>query len=114
MAPAFSSTRQAAGFLLLLAALLLLPLIAGKTGLLSRANAYATMPESTGPFSFQHQQIFKETSDVDIAFIGASVVLFQIDTPHVQRALSEHLNREARVIALASLWGAEDRNYFVL
>jgi hypothetical protein len=114
MAPAFTSLRQATGFLLLLAAFLLLPLLTARMGLFTRAAAYASMPESAGPFSYIHQQVFEEKSELDIAFIGSSAMLYGIDTPYVQKALSDRLGHPASVTTLGSYWPGQDRTYLVL
>jgi hypothetical protein len=114
MAPAFSSFKQAIGFLLLLTAFLVLPVVTARLGTFHRADVYASMPESAGPFSYIHQQIFRENSDLDVVFIGSSVMLYGIDTPHVQKALSERLGRDASVITLGSYWPGQDRTYLIL
>ena len=113
MAPAFSSTKQAGAFALLLLLLLLLPVLAGKKQLPPREQAYAAQGWGAGPYPWIRQQIFEETNDIDIAFVGSSHLLWGIDTPSVQAALSKKLGRPAVVRSIS--WGGAgfDGLYFI-
>jgi len=113
MAPAFSSTKQAGAFALLLLLLLLLPVLAGKKQLPPREQAYAAQGWGAGPYPWIRQQIFEETNDIDIAFVGSSHLLWGIDTPSVQAALSKKLGRRAVVRSIS--WGGPgfDGLYFI-
>lgn len=113
MRPAFSSTRSAAAFALLLLALLALPVVVGKNLLPPREQAYAVQSWKTGPYPWIRHQIFEETNDIDIAFVGSSHLFNAIYTPYVQAKLSEQLGRPAVVLTLA--WGGAgyDALYFI-
>lgn len=113
MRPAFSSTKQAAAFALLLLVILLLPVAVGKNLLPSREEAYSAMSWGSGPYPYVQQQIFEETNDIDIAFVGSSHILHGIDTPYVEEQLSKKLGRQAVVRTIA--WGGAgyDELYFV-
>jgi hypothetical protein len=113
MRPAFSSTKQAAAFALLLLLVLLSPVLAGKRLLPPREQAYASQSWGSGPYPWIENQIFQETNDIDIAFVGSSHILHAIDTPYVQAKLSEKLGRPAVVRTIA--WGGAgfDALYFV-
>jgi hypothetical protein len=113
MAPAFSSTKQAAAFALLLLVLLLLPVVMTKSLLPPRSDIYASLGWRYCAYDFLHRQIFEEKSDVDIAFIGSSRMWAGIDTPQVQAALSKKLGRPAVVLTLAWSWLGFDANYFI-
>ena len=113
MRPAFSSTKQAAAFALLLLVLLLSPVLVGKNLLPPRDEVYSSMTWRHGPFSYLHQQIFAEKSDIDIAFIGSSRVWAGIDTPYVQEALSRQLGRKATVQTFGWSWLGFDALYFI-
>jgi len=113
MAPAFSSSRQAAAFALLLAVLLALPALVARTGWLKRRDVYPTIPTKYGPFSWIQRQIFIETNDVDIAFLGSSHIWNGVDTPFVQKQLSERLGREAAVFTLGWPWPGYDAMYVI-
>jgi hypothetical protein len=113
VAPAFASNRQAAAFALLLAVLLALPMLVGGTGWLDRRDVYPSIPWRIGPFSWIQQQIFDETKDVDIAFLGSSQIWSAVDTPFVQKTLSEQLGREAEVITLGWPWSGFDASYLI-
>jgi hypothetical protein len=103
MRPAFSSTKQAAAFALLLLVLLLLPVLAGKKILPPREQAYAAQSWGSGPFPWIRHEIFEETGDVDIAFVGSSHILCDVDTPYVQEKLARKLGRPAVVRTVG--WG---------
>ena len=103
MRPAFSSTRTAAAFALLLLALLALPVVVGKNLLPPRAQAYAVQGWGNGPYPWIRNQIFEETNAIDIAFIGSSHLFNAIYTPYVQAQLSARLGRPAVVRTIC--WG---------
>ena len=113
MAPAFSSPKQAAGFALLLLTVLLLPALTGKSRLPPREEIYADIPWRFGPFNHIRRQIFEEKEDIDILFIGSSRIWSGIDTPQVQKALSDKLGRPAVVETLGWAWNGFDADYFV-
>jgi hypothetical protein len=112
MAPAFSSTKQAAAFSLLLLVLLLLPAVFKKNWLPPREEIYSSLKWGSGPFPFLQQQIFEEKGDIDIAFIGSSHIWCGIETPYVQKELSKKLERQAVVRSIC--WGGAgfDALYF--
>ncbi|MDR3403284.1 MAG: hypothetical protein P4L99_12375 [Chthoniobacter sp.] len=114
MDPSFFTVRQAGAFALLLLALLLLPALLGKGMLPDRVEVYSSLSTRYGPFHYVERQIFDETSDIDIAFVGSSHLLHGIDTPYVEAKLSEKLGRKAVVTTLG--WGGAgfDGVYFVL
>ena len=103
MRPAFSSTKQAAAFALLLLAILFLPVVMGKNLLPPREEIYTFQGNGIGPWPWIRQQIYEETNDIDIAFIGSSRLLHDIDTPYVQAKLSQQLGRQAVVRSIC--WG---------
>jgi len=103
MRPAFSSPKQAAAFALLLLVLLPSPLLMGKKLLPPREELYQFQGYSIAPLPWLHQQIFEETNAIDLAFMGSSRMFHNIDTPYVQKQLSERLGRPAVVRSLC--WG---------
>lgn len=113
MRPAFSSTKQAAAFALLLLVLLLSPVLVGKHLLPPRSEIYSSMNWRYAPSSYLHQQIFAEKEDIDIAFIGSSRVWAGIDTPYVQSELSRRLGRKAVVQTIGWSWLGFDALYFI-
>ena len=113
MEPAFSSTRQAAAFAFLLLVLLLLPALLGKTALPPREQLYSAVPWRFGPYPYLHQAIFDQKDDIDIAFVGASTILWGIDTPYVENALTKELGRKASVTTVAWNWAGFDALYFI-
>jgi hypothetical protein len=103
MRPAFSSTKQAAAFALLLLMVLLSPVLAGKKFLPPREQAYASLGWGYGPYPWIRRQIFEETNDLDIVFLGSSHIMQGIDPGYVQAELSAKLGRPATVRTIA--WG---------
>lgn len=114
MRPAFSGVRYAAAFAVLVLVLLVAPVIVSALGVLDRSAVYPTMPVGTGPASHIQRQIFEETGDLDMVFVGSSLMWSAIDAPYVQQALSAELGREAAVTVLASVWPGLDRDYAYL
>jgi hypothetical protein len=115
MRPAFSSTKQAAAFALLLLAILFLPVILRGRLLPPRSENYLWQGwNSFGDCPYLYQQIFEETNDIDIAFVGSSRILMGIDTPYVQQKLSERLGRPAVVRTIAWGWSGFDKFYFAV
>ena len=113
MRPAFASTKQAAAFALLLLAVLLSPVLAGKRFLAPREQAYSSQSWGSGPYPWIQNQIFEETNDIDIVFIGSSHILHAVNTPYVEAKLGEKLGRPA--VARTIAWGGSgyDALYFV-
>jgi hypothetical protein len=113
MTPAFSSTKQAGAFAFLLLIILLLPILAGKSGLPPRERIYSSAPWGVGAYPYLQKQFFEEKGDIDIAFIGSSVEYLGIDTPEVQQSLSKKLGRPAVVRSLCWYWLGFDALYFI-
>jgi hypothetical protein len=113
MRPAFSSTKQAAAFALLLFLLLLSPMLVGKNLLPPREQSYSSQAWGNGPYPWIRNQIFEETNAIDIAFMGSSHIFNAINTPQVQAELSKKLGRPAVVRTIA--WGGSgyDGLYFI-
>lgn len=112
--PAFLHRSSAIWFLLLLVVLLLSPVISNKAGLSNRSAAYRSMPMNLGDYTFIRQQIFEEKEDIDVLFLGASVIWSAIDTPRVQKELSRELGRPANVVTLGFLFNGIDVPYVIL
>jgi hypothetical protein len=114
MRPAFPSTKSAAAFALLLLVIMLLPVLFGKSCLPPREEIYSSLPWGAGAFPYLHDQIFDETGDIDIAFMGPSIMWWGIDTPQVQEKLSEKLGRKAVVRSLCWNSPGFDALYFLM
>ena len=113
MRPAFSSTRQAAAFALLLIAIFLLPLIVGERWLPPREQVYSSIRWGNGAFPYIDEQIYAEKGDIDIAFVGSSHIWDGIDTPYVQKMLSEKLGRPAVVRTIGWTGAGYDALYLI-
>lgn len=110
MSPAFTSTRQAIAFVLIVIALLALPALLPPV---DQSSMFAAIPYRYGPFTWNHEQIFKESGDIDIAFVGSSRVLNDINTPYVRDELEKQLGRPAKVITIGWYWAGCDSFYHV-
>ena len=114
MRSAFSSTRQAIAFSLLLATFMLLPAVAALTGWFKIEGRYPFISCNYGSLPTLEQEIFVNTNTVDVAFLGSSRVWGDIDTPYVAQAFSQRLQREAEVFTLGWRWsGGYDALYFI-
>lgn len=114
MDPPFTVRWQAYGFALVLAFLLLLPAGLSGSSLVRRQDVYQRIPDRFGAFSYIGHQIYDESSDIDILFLGSSVLWFGVDTPFVQDELSRQLGGPANVITFGSVWRGEELNYILL
>lgn len=113
MAPTFSSNRQAAGIAALLAAILLLPLLAGKSLLPDRDKIYKSIPWRFGGHPSFQKTIFEEKKPLDIALIGSSRIWCGIDPVYLSAKLSKSLGREAEVRTLGWNTAGFDALYFI-
>jgi hypothetical protein len=113
MRPAFSSTRQAAGFTLLLLLILLSPAMIGKKLLPSREQLYDSMRWESTPLCWIRNQIFEEKGDIDIAIVGSSHITTFLNPSYIQEKLSKKLGRRAVVRTIG--WGGAgyDELYFI-
>jgi hypothetical protein len=111
MQPAFSSTKQAAAFAALVLALLLCPILFPKSWLRPRDQIYSSIPWGAGPYAYEHDQIFEEKGDIDVAFMGPSTMWYGINTPFFQEKLSEKLGRPAVARTLCWDWVGADPFY---
>lgn len=109
--PAFSSNGQAFGFLALVIFALLLPALISESGKISRRDSYDLMPENQGAYSFVKTEIFDEKADIDILFIGSSLIWNAVDAPQVQMELSSRLGRQARVVTFGNYFNSIDIPY---
>jgi hypothetical protein len=112
--PAFRSNVAAVWFLVLIVFALLLPKIIWSTGLISRLHSYEILPDRLGAYSFMSDEIFQKKEDLDILFIGSSIVWNGVDTPHVQQGLSQRLGREARAVTFGYSFNSIDTSYALL
>jgi hypothetical protein len=103
MRPAFSSTGQAAGFALMLAILLTLPLTFRERWLPSGEQSFCIPGWENGPYPWIHNQIFEEKGDIDLLFIGSSRIWNAIYTPSVQEQLAMELGH--MVVVRTFAWG---------
>lgn len=113
MQPAFSSTRQAIGFSLLVSIIILLPAIAARTGWFKIEGRYPSISIARGGVPTLQQEIFDNTNTVDVACVGSSRML-TIDTPFLEHEFSEHLHHPAKVFTLGWNWSGFDILYFVV
>jgi hypothetical protein len=111
MAPAFSSTRQAAVFAAMVMAILLAPALIEKALIRPRNQIYSSLPWGTGPYPYLYNQIYEEKGDIDVAFMGPSTMWYAIDTPYFQKKLSEKLGRPAAARTLCWDWVGADPFY---
>jgi hypothetical protein len=114
MYPAFRSARSTAGFCLLIALLLLLPVILYWTGLPSREEAYKSIPVRFGVPGNEIRTIYDDPENPDVVFLGSSLVMTAIFREPIEHALSSHLGRTAHVAVLAMTWQGLDLQYYLL
>jgi hypothetical protein len=93
---------------------LLLPVLATPAGPGRRGDAYiAGVSRDRGPFAWIHSQIFQTTSPLDIAFMGSSLMMGNVNTESVEQHLSASLGRQLRVRTIAWNGSGFDSLYFI-
>lgn len=112
--PAFKTNVGAVWFLVLVVFTLVLPKIITSTDLISRRHSYEILPENLGAYSFMSDEVFDKKEELDILFIGTSIIWNGVDTPQVQRALSEHLGRPAQTVTFGYSFNSFDISYSLL
>lgn len=112
--PAFSSSAAALVFAGLIAFALLLPVLIGMTGAITRERSYEIMSEKHGAYAFIGSEIFDKRGDIDVLFIGSSIQWNAVDTPQVQRELSAAIGRPAKVVSFGFNFNGIDVPYVML
>ncbi|HEX6127005.1 MAG TPA: hypothetical protein VFZ23_16650 [Pyrinomonadaceae bacterium] len=112
--PAFKTNVGAVWFLVLVFFALVLPKIITSTELISRRHSYEMLPEKLGGYSFMTDEVFNKKEELDILFIGSSIIWNGVDTPQVQQALSDHLGRQARTVTFGYSFNSFDISYSLL
>ena len=112
--PAFATRAQIIAFIVLVAAALALPEFIFRSGRLAPENSYEVMPERLGSYSYIKSQIFEEKEEIDVLFLGSSILWNAVDAPQVQRALSEKLGRPAVVRTFGFNFNSLDIPYTML
>jgi hypothetical protein len=69
------------------------------------------MPETWGPYTFVEHEVFDKKEDIDILFLGSSLIWAAIDAPQVQKELSKKLGRPAKVVSLGHSFNSIDIPY---
>jgi hypothetical protein len=114
MHPAFSSTRAAAGFGLLLALSIALPLLLGLMDLPTREQAFSSLPTAAGPVGMMKQLIFEDTGRADVVFVGSSLIGTDVQAERLACLLSRQTGHRMRVDILELNWYGADQQYFML
>lgn len=112
--PAFGSRSQAMCFLLLVSTLLALPVLIDRSGLVTRERSYEMIAEHEGGYSYMKKEIFENSGDIDVLFLGSSVLWNGLDTRQFQRSLSDSLGREATVMTFGFNFNGLDTSYAIL
>ena len=110
---AFTSSRGAVAFAMLVLLVVLSPVLFGKHLLPPRAEAYASQNWTKGAYPWIRHQIFEDTNSFDIVFIGSSHLMWAVDTPYVEQKLTEQLGHPAVVNTFG--WGGDgyEAVYFI-
>jgi hypothetical protein len=72
------------------------------------------MPDQHGAYSYMKKEVFETDGDIDVLFLGSSVLWNAIDAKQVENALSESLGRKATVVVLGFNFNALDIPYAVM
>jgi hypothetical protein len=108
------SRRVAALYCLLLIGVLLGPLLLRGLGRPTRREVYREMSGRGGNFAAIERELFDRSGDVEMLFVGSSVIWAGIDTPQVDTALRARHGEQGRALTLACNWRSEDMTYVLL
>ena len=101
-------------FCLVVAVLLAIPALLRTLDVPGHTDRYVTAPVTVGSYSFLQHEIFEETSDLDLAFLGDSLLLTGVNTPDVVRDVSRLLGRPSRVVTLGWNGRGDDLMFYLL
>jgi hypothetical protein len=88
MFPAFDNWKVAARFAALLLLLMLLPVFLAKLGLPPRSEVYNGLRVGGGPYVKTRQQLYATSGDIDIAFVGSSILNVAVNGDEVESRLA--------------------------
>ena len=114
MTPAFPTRGSLYRFISCILFFLVLPLGTSVIGYAPRSQMYRAVPNGAGPYPAIEKQIFESGPDIDVLFIGDSLLWSAIDIPYVKDVLSNQLGRPATVMTFAGNWDGVDRYYVLL
>lgn len=114
LASQFETRRHAWGFVGVLAFFLTLPLLLSVFGKPTRDDVFASIPGGSGPIPYIKQEIYDEKADIDILFLGTSLLWVGIDSQYMKQEVSKKIGKEARVLTIGTNWRGEDLNYVFL
>src|SRR4051794_37658576 len=100
MAPPFATRLQTLLFTMLVGATFMVPAVLRHFDMPTAGERLATVPVRAGPYSAIHRQVYEETGDIDVLFVGDSVFWAQVDAPSLQKTLSAAAGRDLRVLVL--------------
>jgi hypothetical protein len=117
--PAFSSRTKAGIYIAAVLGFCFLPVLTFHTHLFTPRSAFERLISqdshfSNGAFPFITHQIFDETSEIDILFLGNSSLWHGVRARIVQKALSEKVGREANVMTFGVNWPGRDFPFVLL
>jgi len=101
--------------LAILLSIALFPLIpSGKLGF-SKKDIYAVASRNKGAdHRFLHREIYNKTGDIDILFMGSSLLWVAINSKTIKTQLESKINRPATVLNFGHNWEGIDINYLYL
>jgi hypothetical protein len=114
MFPAFEDWRVAARFAALLLVLLLLPLILERIGLPPRSEVYNGLRLGGGPYVKTRQQLFATQGDIDIAFVGSSILNVAVNADELQSRLEERYGANVNVRMFGYVFQGYDMQYLMM
>jgi hypothetical protein len=110
----FPSPGYAGAFVGAIAFFLALPVVLAALGVPDRPAIYRAVPVDQGAYSFIAREIFEKKEDIDVLFLGTSLMWVDVDANYVQRELSRKLGRPAVVLDFGGNKRNEDLVYTLL
>ena len=112
--PPFLSPWQAALCAAAAIILLTLPLMLAKSGSVTRRELYPALPTEWGGADHIYREMFEQTSDIDVLFVGSSLLYHAIDSKYVAKELSRVTAKQPTVVMLPYNYRCEMVQYLLV
>lgn len=108
----FALQKQLCVYGTVVAFFLFLPILLHFTGMDAIQNRYLGINEDY--YTHVHQQVFEETKEIDILFLGFCFQRMGVRSKIIQESLSKELGRQATVVTIGTYASAQDLVWIIL
>jgi hypothetical protein len=91
-----------------------LPVVLAKSGSVTRRELYPALPVEWGGADHIYREMFEQTSDIDMLFVGSSLLYHAIDPMYVAKEISLATSKQATVVMLPYNYRCELVQYLLV